>query len=233
MGEIENDLSNATVAPSRYGTALTTAAMAAVGMMPGVGGAIQTIAQGTLAQRQAERDADFAMRVARRLQALENRPTTDEVLDSDEFIAAWTKAERVAAETADSAKRERLARVLARTGPWAPYDPEDRAILLDLVTRYNEEHIALLDFFRDPSEAIRRTDPRWQPNVVGGAPVTLVKQYLYPDNPAAVARVGRVAGDLQRDGTADIPLNAMMTGNGVLQKQTSALGDRLLDSLAD
>lgn len=233
MGEIENDLSDATAAPSRYGAALTTAAMVAVGLVPGVGGAVQTIAQGTLAQRQAERDADMALRVARRLQALEDRPAPEEVLASDEFIAAWTRVERVAAETADEAKRERLARVLARTGPWGPYDPEDRVILLDLVARYDEEHIALLDFFQDPGVWIKRLVPGWKNPYFTAGPIAYVRDYLYPENESALSRVGRIAGELQRDGTADIPLNTMMSADGGIAKRTSVLGDRLLESLAD
>lgn len=233
MSEIENDLSDATIPPDRYGTALTTMGMAAVGLIPVVGGAVQTLVQGTLGQRQAEREANFAQRVARRLQALEDVPSPEDVLDSDEFVAAWTKAQRIAAETANVSKRERLARVLARTGPWGPYDREDRQILLDLATRYNEEHIALLDFFRDPPTAIRRDHPRWQMHYMQASPMTLVRELLYADNPAALARVERIGAELERDGTFMGGLNTGMSANGMLSKRTTDLGDRLLDSIAE
>jgi hypothetical protein len=233
VGEIENDLSDATASPNRYSAALTTMGMAALGLVPVVGGAVQTIAQGTLGQRQAEREAEFAQRVARRLQALENGPSPKQVLDSDEFIAAWTKAERVAAETADAAKRERLARVLARTGPWGPYDPEDRQILLELVTRYTEEHVALLDFFQDPIAAIHRREPGWKSTYYIAAPMRLVRDFLFPGNAAAMERVPRVSADLERDGTASLALLTNMSADGMLLKRTGYLGDRLLSSLAE
>lgn len=233
MSEIENDLSDATAAPNRYGAALTTAAMVAVGLVPGVGGAVQTIAQGTLAQRQAEREADMALRVARRLQALEAQPSPEEVLASDEFVAAWTRAQRVAAETANVEKRERIARVLAHTGPWGPWDPEDRQFLLDLVLRYDEEQILLLGFFRDPVAWVGRSHPGFRPPIGGMSGISvIVERHLFPDNPAARLRLKRTIDGFARDGVAEVPLTSTMSSDGTYAKRTTDFGDRFLDYIA-
>lgn len=107
-----------------------------------------------LATRERERRREFDVAVVAQLQSLaegsEAVLTVADVVASDEFLAAITYTRRVAAETAEEAKRQRLALAAAQAGAWSDIAASERAGFLRLAAKYDELHIWLLAYFADP-----------------------------------------------------------------------------------
>lgn len=136
--------------------------LAAAGMFPVFGSAIADLSGGVLAQKREARQHEFNVGVAEVVEDLAGRFTglpPELLLESDEFVAAYEKASRFAAETASRDMCARLARVLAHMGPWGGLDQTTRGQFLDMTGRYDDLLILLLRFFRDPTTWLRSNTP--------------------------------------------------------------------------
>ena len=107
--------------------AIAFAGRAALSLIPAVGPlASETLAY-ALEARQAQRQHEFNVQIARALtqtmQRIDSAATLEDVVGSDDFIAGVTRAQRAAAETASATKRQRLAAAVANGGGWAPFEP--------------------------------------------------------------------------------------------------------------
>jgi len=134
--------------------ALAFAAKAGLAIIPGIGGLLaETLGYG-MQIRQAERQNDFNVRVARELESLgatlASPITVEDVITSDEFLASVTRASRLASEAATDSKRRRLAAVAANSGPWALSTRRERSEFRRLVEDYDDLHIWLLHYLSDP-----------------------------------------------------------------------------------
>lgn len=206
--------------------------LAAVGMLPLFGSAIADISGGMLAQRRETRQFEFNVGVAEAVEDLASRVdglTPETLMNSDEFIAAYEKASRVAAETASRDKRARLARVLAHMGPWGGLDDTTRSQFLDMVARYDDLHVLLLRFFRDPSGWLVANAPEWQPGQYMMVSIsTILGRFVFPVASDWQSTVGPVIATFASDGVAQVPISTSMTEQGVLEKRTYPRGDEFL-----
>jgi hypothetical protein len=126
---------------------------AALGAIPIVGPiAAETLAH-VLDTRQAARQHEFNSLMARSLTdaiaRLDESLTLEDVVDSDEFVAAVTHAQRAAAETASAGKRRRLANAVAHAGSWAPFSLTERSQFGRLVVDFDDLHVWLLHYLDD------------------------------------------------------------------------------------
>lgn len=103
--------------------------------------------------RQAARQHEFNVLMARELQRALNRPgsaaTISDVAASDEFLAATTRAQRVAAETASENKRRRLAAAAANAGDWSGISRSERSRFGRFVEQFDDLHVWLLAYLDD------------------------------------------------------------------------------------
>lgn len=141
---------------------LAFAGKAALSLVPVVGPlAAETLAH-ALETRQAERQHEFNVAIAQALtdaiSRLDEAATIEDIVGSDEFIAAVTRAQRAAAETASHHKRQRLAAAIANGGSWAPFSASEREQFTRLVDEFDELHVWLLHYFTDPTGWLQSRD---------------------------------------------------------------------------
>lgn len=212
---------------------LAFAGKAVLSLVPIVG----TLAAETLAHaleaRQAQRQHDFNVEIARALTAvieqLSEATTIEDIVASDEFIAAVTRAQRAAAETASLDKRRRLAAAVANGGSWAAFSTTEREQFTRLVDEFDALHIWLLHYFTNPSAWLQARDLYQQHEsiMMGGIVGPLESALSAPQNVWQGA-VTQAAADLDRNGLASIPLTTMMSAQGILAPRTSDKGHRFL-----
>ncbi|QTV79262.1 hypothetical protein [Microbacterium sp. NIBRBAC000506063] len=213
---------------------MINAGLAGISAVPLVGGVVAQFTSGLLAERQGARQHKFNVAVARVVEDVLTRVdglTPEAVLDSDEFMAAYERASRAAAETSSAEKRTRLASAVRHAGPWSTIDESKRAQFLTLVARYDDLHFAMLNFFRDPRAWIKASTADWHEPAQWGASSlgALLEKYVFPSVAGWRQLVTPVLDELQNAGLLDnAPLNTMMTPSGPLQQRTKPLGVELL-----
>ncbi|WP_167132522.1 hypothetical protein [Paramicrobacterium chengjingii] len=213
---------------------MINAGLAGVSAAPLVGGVVAQFTSGLLAERQGARQHEFNMAVAHAVDDLLTRfdgLTPASVLESDEFMAAYERASRAAAETSSAEKRARLASAIRHTGPWSTIDEPKRTQFLTLVARYDDLHFAMLSFFRDPRSWITaNTADGNKPDQQGASSIgAILGKYVFSGVAGWQQLVTPALDDLQNAGLLDnAPLNTMMTGSGPLQQRTKPLGIELL-----
>lgn len=212
---------------------LAFAGKAALSLVTVVGPLIAETLAHALETQQAERQHEFNVSIARALsdaiQRLDGSETIDDIIRSDEFIAAVTRAQRAAAETASLRKRERLAAAVANGGSWAPFSASEREQFTRLIEEFNELHIWLLHYFTDPAGWLKKRDLYEQHAnlLMGGIDGPLSTALGVPERNWR-GPVKQAAGDLDRAGLASIPLTMTMTAQGVFGPRTSPKGQRFL-----
>lgn len=212
---------------------LAFAGKAALSMVPVLGPlAAETLAH-ALESRQAQRQHEFNLAIAgaltSALKQLDESTTIEDIVGSDEFIAAVTRAQRAAAETASQQKRQRLAAAVANGGSWAPFAATEREQFTRLVDEFDSLHIWLLHYFTDPAGWLQARDLYKQhANIMmGGIDGPLGSAINVPQN-VWDDPVKQAAADLDRNGLASIPLTTMMSAQGIFAPRTLSKGQRFL-----
>lgn len=218
--------------------ALALAGKAALGAIPLVGSvAAETLAH-ALDSRQAQRQHDFNLKVAYALneafERLNEKITIEDVVDSDDFIAAITRAQRAAAETASEARRRRLASAVVNGGHWAPFSASEREQFTRLVDEFDELHVFLLHYFVDPKAWLdsHGLQDEYERLYMAGVGTPLSAVFGVSEGQWR-APVDQAASDLARNGLADIPLRTTMSADGVTAARTSEKGRRFLSFLSE
>lgn len=219
---------------------LTYAAKAVLGSLPVLGALAAETFGHAVSTRQAEKRHAFDVLVATTLtdtiSRLNRTLTVEDVIGSDSFITAVTRAQRAAAETASEEKRRRLAFSVAHAGGWAPFSASERAQFTRLIDDLDELHVFLLHYFNDPAEWLKAHDLLEDRFTMDGyfgsiqAPLTAALGTPEFDWRAPVAQV---AEDLKRNGLAEVPLTTIMGGDGVLAQRTTDKGRRFLDFVGE
>lgn len=212
---------------------LAFAGKAALSMVPVLGPlAAETLAH-ALESRQAQRQHEFNVAIARALttalEQLDESTTIETIVGSDEFIAAVTRAQRAAAETASQQKRQRLAAAVANGGSWAPFAATEREQFTRLVDEFDALHVWLLHYFTDPAGWLQARDLYAQhANIMMGGIDGPLGSALNVHPNVWDGPVKQAAADLDRNGLASIPLTTMMSAQGIFGPRTSDKGRRFL-----
>lgn len=212
---------------------LAFAGKSALSMIPLVGQlAADTLAH-ALETRQTERQHEFNLAIARALtevtSQLQEAWSAEDILSSDDFIAAVTRAQRAAAETSSAQKRQRLAAAVAHSGSWAPFSVTEREQFTRLIIEFDALHIWLLHYFCGPAEWLqaRGLYARYG-GIMTGSVVGPLESVFGARRSVWGAPVQQAAADLERNGLGSIPLTATMGFSGIFQARTSEKGQRFL-----
>lgn len=213
--------------------ALALASKAALSLIPLVGPLASDTLAHALEARQAERQHAFDIAMARALtdtiSRLDAAATPEEIVASDEFIAAVTRAQRAAAETASDIKRRRLAAAVANGGGWAPFSASERDQFTRLTEEFGELHVWLLHYFTDPAAWLKSRDLYDQfSNIMMGGIGGPLSSALRAEQGVWIEPVSQAAADLDRAGLASIPLTTTMGIDGIFAPRTSGKGHRFL-----
>jgi hypothetical protein len=217
---------------------LAFAGKAALSMVPVVGSlAAETLAH-ALESRQVQRQHEFNVAIARALttalEQLDNTATLEDIAGSDEFIAAVTRAQRAAAETASQQRRERLAAAVANCGGWAPFTATEREQFNRLVEEFDALHVWLLHYFTDPTGWLQARGLYQQhANIMMGGIDGPLGSALNVHPTVWEGPVKQAAADLDRNGLASIPLTTMMSAQGIFAPRTSSKGQRFLKFISE
>jgi hypothetical protein len=211
--------------------------LAVVGALPVFGSVIADISGGMLAQKREARQHEFNNSVAAAVEELSGRVnglSPETLVASSEFLAAYEKVTRVAAETASDVKRARLARVLSNMGPWNDIEETKRQQFLDLVTRYDDIHVFLLRYFRAPTKWLEANAPLWDPNKYMMAGIgTILGEHVFRDFPDWTQTVEPVLAVLKADGLTDVSLHTSMSSQGTVEARNSQRGNDFLRFLRE
>ena len=204
---------------------VTTAGLTAISAVPVLGGPVATAVTGFLAERQAHRQHEFNVYVAQGLDQIVERVdglTPEAILESNEFMAAYEKASRAAAESASDDKRQRLANVVANMGVWSGFPEAQRTQLLNLVVEYDDLHVFLIRFFTDPAAWLRTNVPEARSeNVIPSSISHVLGEWVFTDQPNWRVIVEPALAKLKSDGLLDVPLFVSMTGAGAIEPRTT------------
>ncbi len=155
--------------------------------------------------------------VDERLSALEESQR-EAVYSDDCFATALMRATQMAAET----NEEKMV-YLANAVQYVAENSisEDHIIIfLNCLQRYTVSHFLILKYFEDPSKYAVPGNSYW-----AGSMMTLFDN-RYPTFDKSLQRI--IMRDLFQDGFSNTDSNGMMSGNGMLEKRTTLLGDEFL-----
>ena len=229
---MNSELREAIPDPDPDKSALADFGLAALAAFVPGGGAISDLARGSMARRDSERRKEFDLLVVAKLEefaAAHSGITPTDVLDSDEFMAAYAKASRIAGETSSQSKRALLATALTHCGPWDfSSEPVLRMRFLDIIERSEEQHVFLLKFLADPMSWITANQPGFfRTNFALLTLQTVVSNVVMPTTTDGMT-LQAILRDISSDGLAEFNLSAGMTLEGVLAPKTTALGNAFL-----
>lgn len=148
-----DSLAEAVPVPEPAEGALTSVLKGGLSLLPG-GGVLTELIDYGLATRTEQQRHDFDMKLAKAVDALVARldgaVTREQILRSDDFLAALHETWEAATKTRSVAKRKRLAAATAEAGPWSDFAQFERDRFVAFVAKYDDLHVWLLAYFADP-----------------------------------------------------------------------------------
>ena len=217
--------------------ALVLAGRALVSSIPVVGGIAAEVISFGIDARNAERRRRFDVLVVQALQSnsdrLDNAVTPESVLASDEFLAAFNRAIRLADETASETKRARLAAAVAASVFQTDRSSDERSAFMRLVEKYDDLHIWLLRLFTDASAHLTGDEPCFPSlNSMGGSFRQLINCASGVDNYSSDVDIAMKALE-QEALLPNLNLDRVLTGSGLFDPRISERGTRFLDYLGE
>lgn len=208
---------------------------ALVSTVPVVGSAVSQVGTGLIASRQAARQHEFDQAVAETVTALTQQIdglTPQAILDSDEFMAAYSRASRAAAETASKRKRARLASALRHAGPWSRVPNDQRIRFLGLVADYEDVDVALLRYLSHPEEWLTANSSWKSTPFISVSTITIMQKHFFAEHEDWAPYLDMTLKRLTRDDLV-VELNWRITVNesSAIDKKTTKLGDAFLGFL--
>ena len=207
-----------------------TAVAGAAGAIPVVG---SVLAAGlTLALTMAHNrrlDAWFET-VAERIDALEERPSWDELAGDDAFVDVVIEASRVAVGTAQEEKLAALRNAVVNTIRGVESEQDIRATFVRYVDELTPTHLALLGFMSGPGRFFGEHGLE-RPNIRAGS-IFAALQAALPEL-ASSPLLETAESDLAARGLINPGLRVLMTGASVFESRTTPMGDRFLRFISD
>lgn len=167
----------------------------------------------------SKRSEEWKVALEERLSKLEN--TLEDIGNNELFTTALIKSTELAMKTARKEKMEFLANAVIHSVN-QNIDEEKLIVFFSLLDKYTVSHIKILNFFYDPTR-FKGIDPNAY--MMGSPTMPLFSVYPELDTPM----FDKIYNDLYVDGLVSIEkLNVIMTGNGMVAKRTTQLGDEFL-----
>ena len=163
--------------------------------------------------------------LAERLDALEDRPSWDELADDDEFVDVVIAASRIASTTASQEKLEALRNAVVNTLTDDTVGEDERAIFLRYIDEFTPSHLSLLELLKDPGSYFD-THGIPRPKLSAGARADLIEVAL--PSLASSAMLATVEGDLSRRNLINGGFNVTISEAGLWAPGTKRQGERFL-----
>jgi hypothetical protein len=207
-------------------------AKVALGAVPIVGGAAQEFLDKAVGDPLRKRQEVWLAELGNGLAALSERVhglSPERLADDPAFVTAAAQATQDALRTHSEIKREALKNTVLNVAAGVRLDDVLLGSFIEYINRFSEAHLKLLALLRDPmSDAAYAREAQ---NVSMGSVHGIVAR-AHPDIASQPDLLDRLHGDLSREGLAQGSFKAMMTGGGLRNPQTTAIGNAFLDFIA-
>lgn len=207
---------------------------AAVGALPVVGGPLNEFLAFVIGDPAQERRDDFMKATLERLIALEaitERLRPENLRENEQFQATFIQSVRLATTTASADKKKLLQNAIINSAI-GEVDETVRLLFLQMLDRITPMHAVLLSFFDNPRgnpAAVRKAESI----SLGGALAHLIEA-AFPEIHSNGDLLTRVVLDLHGMGlTTTNSVQGMMTGNGLLERRSTELGQSFLAFISD
>lgn len=208
-------------------------------LLPGIGPTAARALDFKVARRNSERDRRFQVAMIAEIkglwESLKNRPSIEDVIDSDRFTAVFNRCSRAASQTTSETKRARLARAGAAAVLPGTIREAEVEVFLDYIDRYTDLHIWLVVFYCDPEAWLNANDLQdfANPRIRGGKRKEPLDAALNLDS-EAMFTVYDAIEDLQRDMMLGIfDLNEDVADRRQYEPQTRQRARRFLRFIGD
>ncbi|WP_404351687.1 hypothetical protein LG324_03005 [Phycicoccus jejuensis] len=207
-----------------------TAVAGAAGSIPVVGSVLAAGLTFALTMAHNRRMDAWFDSIAERIDALEDRPSWEELAADDAFVDVVIEASRVAAGSAQEEKLAALRNAVVNTIRGVEPDEDLRSTFLRYVDEMTPTHLALLEFMSGPG---RFCDSRGfeRPNIYMGSVHSVLEAAL--PSVASSPLLETAESDLDSRRLIHSGLKVMMTGPAVFETRTKPLGDRFLRFITD
>ncbi len=223
------DLDDLVPEQNRGGDEAAVLVKGALSMFPVVGSFAAEGLTYFLDRRDAKKQREFNLAVVENLNRLKEQVkkslTLEQVVDSDEFCAAVTRAQRLAAETGSEERRRWLASAVANSGSWSDFNDTERQQFSRLTEDLDPLHVWLLHYFQDPMGWLQAHELKTNHSTISASLASALNaSWAAWNEPVRLA-----LADLERSGlTSSVPLDMGMSARGVFEQRTLDKGTRFL-----
>jgi hypothetical protein len=216
------------------GDAAHVAVKSLLSAVPAIGGPLAELFAYLIAEPISKRRDAWMEEIADqllKLQAREATPLFERLKDEPSFTTVLVNASQMAVRTHQKEKIRALRNAVLNAALGILPDDTERAIVLGLVDQLTPAHVAILSVMQNP-RANQQVSQRLANVSMGGLP--LVVFAALPQLSGRKELVEVLWRELVDAGLlTSVNLNVTMTGSGLLEKRTTAFGDRFLGFIAD
>lgn len=208
---------------------LTAVVKGSASAIPVVGGVISEIFGLILEQPLRERQQQWINRIAEDIRVLQERDKKvgiQKLSENAEFVSILLTASRQATLTHQEEKLEALANLVSNAAIGMMPEYNESSVFLNLLSRFTSIHLAVLSIFSNP-----RINPKLKTKFENSSTGSLshVLEYALPELQGRRAIYDQIWRDLSDAGLVESTnLHMGISGNGMMQSQTTELGRNFL-----
>lgn len=208
-------------------------ARAAISAVPVLGGALVETFTSLIEPPMAKRRTAWMVEVSDAINELYERGvlTEENLQENEKFFTTLVHASATAIKNHENAKLLALRNAVLNSAlPDAPSDTVQQ-LFLNLIDSCTSWHLALLKLFQGPVQWAVEHDHKFPNWSMGG--ITAVIEHAFPDLKGQEELYRLVWSELYRSGLLSTDsLGGTMSGNGMLAKRTTALGDKFIEFIS-
>ncbi|KAF2418096.1 hypothetical protein [Microbacterium sp. B35-30] len=178
--------------------------------------------------RQRERDEEFFAMVVAKGAITEERVAAIARGEDDEFLATAYRIVREARETADTSRRQLLARVLANSNGWSTFSLDQRESLLPIVLGMTPLQVVALEYFADPRQWFETRGMPMRMHEGSEQRDGLLQDALGGPDDEKRQMVRIACEELSRKGLIDGSVRVQAAPGSHPKRRASSLGERVL-----
>lgn len=207
------------------GDAAHSIAKAGLSAIPVVGGPAAELFQNVIQPPLDKRRNEWMQLVGERIQALEaNGLKTEDLQNNEQFVSAVMYASQLALRTHESEKIEALRNAVINIASGHAPEEVEQHLFLNFVDYFTPVHIQILKVFQNPEP----------PSGMSMGGLNHVLEHNLPNLRGQQELYKQFWKDLYSRGLLNTEgMNATMSGNGLGQKRTTALGDQFINFITE
>jgi len=211
-----------------------TSVKAVLGTIPVLGSAAAELFSLIVTPPLEKRRAQWMNEVAERLKILEEKKNIDiqELIDNEIFIDTILQATAVAIKTSEQEKLEALKNAVINSVFVEDIDKTKTLMFLRLIDSFTALHLTILKFFDNPRDWFQKANIT-PPSLAAGSLLSILKT-AFPsivNEPDLLSLVWKDLGDARLCNSTN--LSTMMTGDSLLEGQTSGFGKEFLQYISE